>query len=694
LLKKSKLWAVSAATCVSLLASFQSHAQSIDYVGLADIYKEPITTSANGSPLRKSETPVNMEIITSDQIQKSGVRTIPEILRFLPGINVQQKTFGQTELSIRGYNQNNAGRVLVLLNGRQVYTDFFGQVIWDNIPVEIDEIQQIEVVKGPNTALFGYNAVSGVINIITTNPLYDQKNTISTSYGTQDYSNLSTSFSNRINDKIAVRFSGGLSKANNVFDDLPSMIIDDYARNSFSLDTWLQLSEKIQGQIEVTSNHNDRGEFVFPGNTPAFTKTKSESIRGRILADTDWGMIETDVYHNTANERLNLFIPSNQREGNIEADNHITVAKISNTFPLNTNHTFRISGEYREASNIFTPLDNEDLTYKNYSTSGLWDWRAKENLRTSLAIRYDSFYLEPDSQDIASSIIPIGVNPFTADDYEQRREALSWNLGAVYQATELDTFRTSISRGVELPSFTEFGLQFFSSPTAGNPNGLGSIGSPNTKTTKVDNYEIGYDRKLDPIHGNFRSAIFYQENSDVQGFAANLSSVPNFFAPGIGLSRSFTGNIGDSKMYGVELGVVGKFNSKWNWGMNYTYANVEDNLNNKFFGTYYTSNSEYEDSNRDHTLNIALGYEAEEWNASINGQYVSSSKGLSPTPNENSRYDVVSIDSTIITNINFSYKLNDKLTWAVSGANVTGDTEQSPNSTIETIAWTTLKYNF
>jgi outer membrane receptor for ferrienterochelin and colicins len=166
----------------------EARAQSIDYTGLQAIYEEPITTSANGSPQRQSEVPLNMEIVTADDIARSGARTIPEILRFLPGINVTQKTFGQTELSVRGYNQNNTERILVLVNGRQVYTDFFGQVVWDNIPVEISEIKQIEVVKGPNTALFGFNAVSGVVNIITVNPLYDDLKVLEARAGTHELS--------------------------------------------------------------------------------------------------------------------------------------------------------------------------------------------------------------------------------------------------------------------------------------------------------------------------------------------------------------------------------------------------------------------------------------------------------------------------------------------------------------------------
>ena len=75
----------------------------------------------------------------------------------------------------------------MLVDGRQVYLDDYGYVAWNDIPVQLDEIRQIEVVKGPASALFGFNAASGVINIVTYDPLLDKVNTATVSGGTQGY---------------------------------------------------------------------------------------------------------------------------------------------------------------------------------------------------------------------------------------------------------------------------------------------------------------------------------------------------------------------------------------------------------------------------------------------------------------------------------------------------------------------------
>src|SRR5882724_6237834 len=148
-------------------------AQTIDYGALEQLFGEPVTTSATGSPQRATEVPANMEIITADEIRRSGAYDIPGVLRHVLGVDVMQWTSDNADVGLRGYDQAFSPRVLVLIDGRQVYADHYGYTPWAAIPVELGAIRQIEVVKGPNSALFGFNAVSGVVNIITYNPLYD-----------------------------------------------------------------------------------------------------------------------------------------------------------------------------------------------------------------------------------------------------------------------------------------------------------------------------------------------------------------------------------------------------------------------------------------------------------------------------------------------------------------------------------------
>jgi iron complex outermembrane receptor protein len=112
-------------------------------------------------------------------------------------------------VAVRGYNQPGAPRLLVLINGRQVYLDHYGLVAWSTLPVQLAEIQQIEVVRGPNSALFGFNAAAGVINIVTTNPLTDSVNSASVSFGNDGQKNGSLVGTTRVGDRIGLRLSLG-----------------------------------------------------------------------------------------------------------------------------------------------------------------------------------------------------------------------------------------------------------------------------------------------------------------------------------------------------------------------------------------------------------------------------------------------------------------------------------------------------
>ena len=157
------------------LLSAALHGQSMDYGALEQLFKEPVTTSVTGSPQRVSDVPATMEIITAEDIRRSGAKDIPGVLRHVGGIDTLEWGNDDTDVGIRGYNQSYSSRLLVLVDGRQVYADGYGYTPWITVPVELGAIRQIEIIKGPNCALFGFNAVDGVINIITYNPLYDHE---------------------------------------------------------------------------------------------------------------------------------------------------------------------------------------------------------------------------------------------------------------------------------------------------------------------------------------------------------------------------------------------------------------------------------------------------------------------------------------------------------------------------------------
>lgn len=106
-------------------------------------------------------------IITDEEIRRSGVRSIPELLRRVPGLQVAQIDAHQWAVSARGFNGRFANKMLVLIDGRSVYNNEYSGVYWDQNDVLLEDVERIEVIRGPGATMWGANAVNGVINIIT-----------------------------------------------------------------------------------------------------------------------------------------------------------------------------------------------------------------------------------------------------------------------------------------------------------------------------------------------------------------------------------------------------------------------------------------------------------------------------------------------------------------------------------------------
>jgi len=144
-------------------------ATEIGAVRTEDVFAESIVTASKGaqSPL---DSPSSTSIITEQDIRLSGITKIPELLRRLAGVDIMSVTGGQSEVSIRGFNQRLANKTLVLVDGRSVYVDILGATFWQNLSIGVEDIERIEVVRGPGSALYGADAFNGVINIITKKP--------------------------------------------------------------------------------------------------------------------------------------------------------------------------------------------------------------------------------------------------------------------------------------------------------------------------------------------------------------------------------------------------------------------------------------------------------------------------------------------------------------------------------------------
>lgn len=116
------------------------------------------------------DAPNAITVITGDEIRASGLTSLPDILRRVPGAEVMTMGLTSANVSFRGFNQRIANKVLVLVDGRPEYQDFMGVTLWPALTIGIEEIERVEVIRGPGSALYGANAMLGVINIITRAP--------------------------------------------------------------------------------------------------------------------------------------------------------------------------------------------------------------------------------------------------------------------------------------------------------------------------------------------------------------------------------------------------------------------------------------------------------------------------------------------------------------------------------------------
>lgn len=139
--------------------------------GLADLELPDLLAIEVTSVARKEQTvartPAAVTVITSDDIRRSGVTTLPDLLRRVPGVSVAQITANTWSVTARGFGGIHANKLLVLIDGRSIYNPLSGGVSWPLQFLPLDSIEQIEVVRGPGGSLWGANAINGVINIIT-----------------------------------------------------------------------------------------------------------------------------------------------------------------------------------------------------------------------------------------------------------------------------------------------------------------------------------------------------------------------------------------------------------------------------------------------------------------------------------------------------------------------------------------------
>jgi iron complex outermembrane receptor protein len=158
--------AILAATSASAACAGEPPAEALADLSLEQLSNVEIISVSRHAE-RLSDAPASIYVISHEDIARSGATTLPEALRLAPNLEVARVSASSYAISARGFNNSLGNKLLVLIDGRTVYTPLFSGVFWDQQEVLLEDVERIEVISGPGATLWGANAVNGVINVIT-----------------------------------------------------------------------------------------------------------------------------------------------------------------------------------------------------------------------------------------------------------------------------------------------------------------------------------------------------------------------------------------------------------------------------------------------------------------------------------------------------------------------------------------------
>jgi iron complex outermembrane receptor protein len=497
-------------------------------------------TSVSKTPEPYGQAPAAIQVITNDEIRRSGASSLPEALRLADNLEVAQDNAHDWNISARGFNADLSNKLLVLIDGRTVYSPLFSGVIWDAQNVMLEDLDRIEVISGPGGTLWGENAVNGVINIITKSAQETQGWYVEGGGGSE------------LRDFGAIRYGGTL--APNVY-------------------------------YRVYGTYFDRNNEVYPGGTPA-TDAWSQG-QGGFRIDTagtsdDKFTLESEYYNGAAGST-----PVTGTD--VQSGDHV-LGRWTHTFSSDSAMSLQlyydrtnfseptaalvIKGVMFEPAGIFSDsLDTYDLDFQHNFNLGD---RNKITWGAGYRFTHDqndnsptlAFYPAPLNQNLLSTFVQDEIklqddlfftlgtkvehNDYTGFEV-QPSGRLQWNI------TPKQMIWTAVSRAVRTPSRVDHDLV---EPTGLPPSLPQSLLTGTTAFTSetLIAYELGYRAQLgDNISGSL--STFYNDYTKIR------STTPS--AP-FGFPIYFQNNL-EGETYGFELSTDYQMLDWWRWHAGYDF---------------------------------------------------------------------------------------------------------------------------
>lgn len=502
--------------------------------------EEAKVVSASRLPVSRSQSPATVYVVTQEDIKNSGAQTIWDALRGVPGVDVIQSRADQAEISIRGLDKTLNNRTLILLDGKTVMNGYFDFVTWEAIPVTMQEIDRIEVVEGPASAVYGANAVNGVINIITRPPESYQGGEVraaggqwQTQIGSLDYG--------RKNGKLGYRVGGGWRSLDQFSSD------GKFASQGGKFNTSLEYAFTPDSELDFSGGVTSFDTQTSAGGTgaPFFNGVSS-------FARTDYRFRQTKLQAFWNRERSTLEQFAALGDTNLDSDTYQVGVEQSLSLPFRNAAVFGASFRRNEAASITLPpgVLRQDLwalfLEDQWTISQKWSWM--------VSARVDHHPLTTTMFSPRSSLVwtPVSAQVFRLSAGESfRNPTLLENY--------LDATLSTPNSGAVFPNppFTSF-----QSTTNGNPN---------LKPERMESIELAHNGQF----GRLQTSLvgFHYKLKNI--ITSSPVSVTGLTPPAVSLFSSYV-NSGEVQAWGGEFGLNFKLTKDFSSFANYSYQNLHD----------------------------------------------------------------------------------------------------------------------
>lgn len=638
------------------------HGQNIDYLGLEDLFGEPVTAIASGKPLRVSEAPLNVEIISHDEISRSGALDVPQLLRRVAGTEVSRNFKGQTDVNIRGYNQPLSNRLLVLINGRQVYIDSLGFTMWQALPIQLNEIKQIEIVKGPNTSLLGYNAASGVINIVTFDPLAVDADNLELRVGTQQHQQVSAMVTFSPLEDMALRLSSGVVGMDGFDRDIYAVSVSEeeaLERTNGNL-SWAYKRSNMRFEAEAGLSDYVADTMFASGGNGIFDLKNTHGRLSATFDTTQFGLISTQLYQNKSEFLVDFRKFNSTLAPTAPIDNTLNVFQINTVKALGSKHDLRLGFEIRNNTLQGKAIGSGEGRFNSEirAVNTMWDWRLSPNFELINALRYDDWET---SRDGGIPLTDTKLN-IQLEDYERTDSDLSYNTSLIYTINHQARARLSVGKGLHIPSLAELSRSFLPAPVIEN------YGNPNLETEENTTIELGFNYRFAQSNTQLSINLFRQILKNIIGQTVVPPGPTN---PKADITFE---NLGESSAIGFESSIDAVRWDSLRWGINYAYLKLADRTeNNAASPVLFESNAPK------HKLNLYTGYSFGRWTIDGDLHYVHKIVYQASVINFAQPAVEEPLESYVSLNLNISYKTSEHTQLALQGYNLIDSHQQRPD---------------